>query len=304
MRSNRKALCCILAVMLFAAMLTSCSPASTVPDSSDARQQTVITATFYPIYIYLANLTQGIDGIAIECLTPPSGGCLHDYQLTTSDMKLLDKTDILVANGAGMEGFLQDITPQFPFVQVVDASDGYTLLESAGAPNPHLFVSPAGALYQLQTIQDALCAALPQHADALTANGQAYADDLRALQQEIAQKLSPHRGAKVAVLHCSFDYFMQEYGIDIVTTLMADEESDPTPEQLAGSIAAIRDQQAVALFKEPQYSDALCQTVQRETDIPLYSLDDVVTGEISAAKDAYLKGMRANLNVLLQAFGG
>ena len=35
-------------------------------------------------------------------------GCLHDYTLTSKDVRLLNDAAVLVINGAGMESFVED----------------------------------------------------------------------------------------------------------------------------------------------------------------------------------------------------
>lgn len=298
-------LCALLPAMgLFGcAASPSAAPAGTAAASAatQAQGEVRIAATMYPMYIYLANLTEGIEGVAIDCLTPPSGGCLHDYQLTTADMKVLSAADILVANGAGMEGFLADVAPQFPDLQIVEASEGYALLGAGEDVNAHVWVSPAGALHQLSTISQALQKALPQHAQALRSNAETYTDKLLTLQQAMQEKLLPFAGESVATLHNSFDYLMDEYRLEVSAVLMVDDETDPTPEQLEQSIAAIEAANTKALFMEPQYGDALCQTVSRETGVAVYQLDTVATGALETAKTAYTDAMQANLELMLQA---
>lgn len=96
-----------------------------------AAAETVITS-FYPIYLFALNLTQGIDGITIRNLAAPNTGCLHDYQLSTGDMKVLNKADVFLINGAGMESYLTRVMDTFPKLPVVDASTGITLLTEDG----------------------------------------------------------------------------------------------------------------------------------------------------------------------------
>ena len=50
-----------------------------------------IVTTFYPIYIMAANITQGAENVELTNMTDTNIGCLHDYTLTTSDMKKLEK---------------------------------------------------------------------------------------------------------------------------------------------------------------------------------------------------------------------
>ena len=65
-----------------------------------------IVASFYPMYIMAKNVTRDVPGVSVENLTPPMTGCLHDYTVTTNDMKKLADAQVFVANGAGMESFL------------------------------------------------------------------------------------------------------------------------------------------------------------------------------------------------------
>ena len=62
-----------------------------------------VATSFYPIYLFALNLTQGIDGLEVRNLAAPGTGCLHDYQLQTGDMKALAEADVFLVNGAGME---------------------------------------------------------------------------------------------------------------------------------------------------------------------------------------------------------
>lgn len=96
-----------------------------------ASAETVVTS-FYPIYLFALNLTDGIDGVTVRNLAAPNTGCLHDYQLSTGDMKVLNNADVFLINGAGMESYLTRVMDTFPQLPVVDASSGVTLLTEDG----------------------------------------------------------------------------------------------------------------------------------------------------------------------------
>ena len=87
-----------------------------------------IVTSFYPIYIETINVTKGIDGVVVENMTKPQTGCLHDYQMTPADMKKLENADVFVANGAGMEAFLDDIINEQKQLYVIDSSANIPLL--------------------------------------------------------------------------------------------------------------------------------------------------------------------------------
>lgn len=91
-----------------------------------------IVTTIYPVYLIGLNIANENSDIEVSSIINGNTGCLHDYQLTTKDMKLIASADILVINGGGMEGFLEDITANYPDLTIIDASQGITMLPSGG----------------------------------------------------------------------------------------------------------------------------------------------------------------------------
>ena len=55
-------------------------------------------------------------------------GCLHDYTLTSEDVRLLNDADAFVINGAGMEAFIEDAYKNVESLFVVDSSTGIELI--------------------------------------------------------------------------------------------------------------------------------------------------------------------------------
>ena len=67
-------------------------------------------------------------------------------------------------------------------------------------------------------------------------------------------------------------------------------------------MTTIREEGVCALFAEPQYTDDSIDLFARETGLPVYLLDPVVSGEADPDDfDAYLRIMRQNLETLLEA---
>lgn len=133
-------------ISLIGIMLILTIAATAIIQLSDKQQGTEmegkdklqIMTTFYPIYMIVLNIADGIDEIEINNLTEMNTGCLHDYQLTTEDMKNISKADLLIINGGGMEGFLQDVSENDPDLNIIDTSDGITMLHSEGEEEAHI----------------------------------------------------------------------------------------------------------------------------------------------------------------------
>ncbi|MBQ3853265.1 MAG: zinc ABC transporter substrate-binding protein [Anaerovibrio sp.] len=295
-------LCLITATCL---ALTGCgsNTANTSADNAGKKDGSVrIVTTFYPMYIDAINIAKGIDGVSVTNMTKPQTGCLHDYQLTTEDMKTLEKADILIANGAGMESFLDKVIKGQKKLTIIDASQNMELLETDGEKNPHLWLSVTANIQQVKNITEQLKKADPKHADAYQANADIYIQKLEDLKKEMHNTLDkvPHKD--IVTFHEAFPYFAKEFGLNIIAVVEREPGSEPTPNELQAVIQQIKPLSSKVLFTEPQYAPSAAQTISRETGAKIFTLDPVVTGESTAdAMDAYLVTMRKNMATLKEA---
>ena len=127
----KKKLLFLLSVVLVFSLASFGLIAVSQKQDMEAKEDTKhIVTSFYPVYILTKNLTQGTEGILVKNLTENHAGCLHDYTLTTKDMKLLEQADLVVLNGGGMESFLEELLHEKEaHWNVVDASEGLMLLD-------------------------------------------------------------------------------------------------------------------------------------------------------------------------------
>ncbi len=290
------------AVLLCTALLAGCGQSSQSGTAKKDDGSFRIVTSFYPVYIATANITRGVDGVEVVNMTKPQTGCLHDYQLTTDDMKALDSADAFVANGAGMEAFLDKVIKEHSGMKVIDASRGIELLKDEEGENPHVWLSITDAIRQVENIADQLSEADPKHADAYKANAAAYTDKLKALQGRLHAQLDslPHRD--IVTFHEAFPYFAKEFNLNIVKVIEREPGTEPTPSELQETIEEVNKLPVRVLFTEPQYSPSAAETISRETGAKIYSLDPVVTGEADdSALDAYITTMEKNAAVLQEA---
>ena len=290
------------AILAACLLLAGCggAPAAQTQKAGDGTFH--IVTSFYPMYIDVINLTDGVEGVTVTNMTKPQTGCLHDYQLTTEDMKTLEKADAFVVNGAGMESFLDKVIKMQEGMTVIDASRGIDLMEEDGEANPHVWLSITKDIEQVKNIRDQLKEADPAHADQYEANAAAYLAKLEALKTEMHATLDdvPHKD--IVTFHEAFPYFAEEFGLHILGVIEREPGADPTPAELETTIEQVKELPVKVLFAEPQYSPAAAETIARETGAKLYSLDPVVTGEATPdAKDAYLEAMRKNMETLKEA---
>lgn len=144
---------CILIVCTFAVMAYEhayehtagkTGVAGEMSDASDSAKNTdeaddmlTVVTSFYPMYIATLNIVDGVEGVRLENLSEPQTGCLHDFQLTPEDMKLLSTADVFVINGGGIESFMSDVAKAYPKLDVVEACEDVALLSEDDADSDH-----------------------------------------------------------------------------------------------------------------------------------------------------------------------
>ena len=254
-----------------------------------------IVTSFYPIYIMAINLVKNIPGVAVTNLTPASTGCLHDYSVTPDDLKKLAGTQIFIANGAGMEAFLNKIIAQYPALPVAKLDEGIPLLKasSGSGANPHLWLSISDAILQVKNLEKVLEKADPVHQVDYAKNSTSYIAKLEALRQKMHHELASYKGVSIITFHEAFPYFASEFGLKIAAVIEREPGSEPSAKALSDTVKLIKIFKIKALFSEPAYPASAINVISKETGLKVYTLDPAVTGPDD--KDAYLNIMERNL---------
>lgn len=152
----------------------------------------------------------------------------------------LNQSDVIVANGAGFEGWMATAT--LPSDKLVYTSMGVLLIEveatthshgtggghSHGAIDPHTWGSPATYAQQGQKLAAALSVADPAHTPSYSNAADALAAELEALGAAYAEAFGRAGGTKLASSHPAFRYLAREAKVDIHAF---DFQPDQVPEE-------------------------------------------------------------------------
>lgn len=258
-----------------------------------------VVTTFYPVYVAALNVTDGVEGVEVSNLASDHIGCLHDYRLTTRDMRELERADMLLASGAGMESFLGKLRKEQGKLRVVEVSEGIPLMEG----NAHVWVGAEGAKRQVDNIAAALSAAAPDKAEAFRANAGRYKAQISELEKRMKTAIAPHAGTPIITFHEAFPYLACELGLEVAGVIEREPGTEPSARELAETVKLVHERNVKALFAEPQFSGTSARVIARETGLQVYELDPVVTGpaDPASARGAWLRAMDKNLEVLQNA---
>lgn len=266
-----------------------------------------IVTSFYPIYIATSNIVDGVEDVTLVNLTSTEVGCLHDYQLTTANLMLLEKADILVINGGNMENFIDKAVNNCKSLKIINSSEG--ILEEHGEDhsthnhenNAHIWVSISLYEKQVENICDELMKLDSKNSETYRKNADEYIARLEILKSEVDSVLCEIENNNIITFHEAFDFFAEEFNLNVVAVIEREPGTYPSAGELAEIIDKVKEVDAKAIFVEPQYSKTAADTISRETGVPVYNLDPIVSGDFE--KDAYEKIMKKNLKILREALG-
>lgn len=311
-------------VILFTLVLVQLLFPSIVPSASAQQEKPVIILTsFFPVYAMVKNLTVDVQGIEVYNVAQMEGGCLHDYQLATEDMKLMAKGSILCINGGGMESFLGLIADQFPALTTIDASPNIELIfdeehthidhEEHGESeeesheghehliNAHFWLDVKNTITMVENLSKGLQGSIPLQAEKINKNELAYVKRLTVLDEELKRGFENIAKNDIITFHEAFPYFAKAYGFNIVSVIAKEPDEGLTPKELTDLIKTINEHPGIPLFVEPQYPSLAAETAAKETGSPIYTLDPLVSGNEENVLTYYEEGMRQNMKALLTA---
>lgn len=292
---------------------------------ADPGRRLKVLTTFAPIHSWTLNIA-GPDA-TVELLLPGDVGP-HDFQLRPQDLRKIRQADLIIANGLGMEGWLEKAiagNAKESASHVVRTSQGlkgeliYHLPvlaldpksarkddhghahdhdhEAEGeAPNPHVWLDPVLASHSVSNIAQALIRADPDHAAGYRERVRAYQGRLAALDTEIRKSLGSVTNRTIVTYHDAFPYFCRRYGLELAGVIEEVPSVDPSPKYLANLSAVIRARQVRVIFTEPQFNPRLVKQITRDLGIQFADLDVLETGKATAS--FYEDGMRRNLRSL------
>lgn len=319
----------LLAMILFVGSVLTMAYVRAEQKKEQAKDEDLLVVTsFYPMYVAAENVIGDVEGVTLENLSEPQTGCLHDYQLTAADMKLLSKADVFIVNGGGIESSLSDVAESYPDLKIVQACDGIDLLESAegtgeshndlssnedadhddhdhsehshGDENAHVWMNLADYQIQVQNICNGLSEADSAHAEQYAKNAQTYQGKVQELQQEAAELASQIASQPVVIFHEAYEYIVQEYGLQLAGEMNLDEERQVSAGEVADILHSIEDNHVSVVLAEELYGTDMGEMVAKQSGVKVVYLDTLTRGDYSA--DSYLEGMRSNIEQLKEAF--
>jgi len=192
-------------------------------------------------------------------------------------------------------------------VRLIAANERVALLPVSGlesgekVPNPHTFIGISAAVQQVYTIADGLGELDPANAAAYRANARAYAARLRRMKADALARIAalPRLDLRCAAVHGSYDYLLQEFGLQVAHVLEPAAGMQPSAAGLRRSIEVLKARRIHVLFAEEEFPAAYVDTIRAETGVRTRFLKHLTRGPFTP--ESFEQGMRHNLEQLTAA---
>lgn len=295
----------ILLVLTLAALAGCATP------STSGRMK--VSATIWPLADFSRNV--GGDLVDVQSLIPP-GANAHTYEPTPSEFVFLHQSKVFVMVGLGLETWATNVINKAgaPGTVIVVTSDAVPKdqLIKAGAYNgekgspgdpwdPHIWLDPTLAVYQVEAIRDGFIKADPANAAAYEANAAAYVSRLEALDREIMAATSKFTSKDFVALHPGWTYFSRRYGIQQAGAVQEFPEQEPSGKQIADIVKKIKELKIKVIFAEPQISAKAAQVIAQEIPGLKVLFLDPLGNPAKLDVSTYINMMRHDVSVMGEA---
>ncbi len=313
-------------IIVLSLFLYACNSTQPTPSPVSANKTLHVLATTTIVGDVVKNV--GGDVIDLSVLLPV-GADPHSFQPSPQDVAKVTNADIIFANGAGLEEFLTPLLESAGATnKMVSVSEGIELLQSAeaqfehaletpstgnktpeaqahSAGDPHLWFDPNNVIVWTQNIVRTLSEKDPAHAQLYKQNGDAYINQLKELDGWIRQQVNsiPPDNRKLVTDHLVFTYFAKQYGFIQEGAVIPGYSSmaEPSAQDIAALEDTIKQYHIKAIFVGKTVNPSLAERVAEDTGIKIVRFYTGSLSEPGGEADTYLKFMRYNVMVIVQA---
>ncbi len=152
--------------------------------------------------------------------------------------------------------------------------------------DPHAWLDPENARVWLDAIAATLSDLDPENAETYASNAEAGKAEIDAAAGQAAATLEPATDLRFVVFHDAYQYYETRFELSTVGAIELSDASDPSPARIEEVRDTVRDLEVSCIFFEPQFNQALVQTVAEGADVQTGTIDPVGT-DIAPGPDFY-----------------
>ena len=256
-----------------------------------------VLTSFYPLYIMTLNITNGAQNVEVGNMADKITGCIHDYTLSTADLKKFEDTNIFIQNGAGLESFSQKVIDAYPNVKIVNCADSISnfIEDEDGDKNGHVWLGLDNYESEVKEIASKLSENNSINASIYEENARAYIQKIDEIKTKF-NGISNLNGKNAICLNESLEYLLNDLKINTTMIETDHEQNSLSAETVKNIISDMKKSNSKMIFIDKNDDSKVADTIAKETGAIVYVLDSEMTGEKNL--DAYINAMNYNYEVL------
>ena len=297
-------------LILASILLASCG--TQVPPPAESGKLSIIATTSI-----VADVVTQVSGDLVDAgILLPVGADPHSFEPTPQDIAKVVDADLVFANGAGLEAFIDNLLASADAEgKIVEVSQGIDLLEHPNtdaeddhedeAGDPHTWTDPNNVIIWVENIEAMLSEADPANAEIYARNAAEYTSELEEVDVWIRTQIDqiPAENRRIVTDHRLLGYYVDEYGLEMAGAIIPGYSSlsEPSAQELAAIEDAILALGVRAIFVGNTVNPGLGERVAEDTGVELVFF---YTGSLSPADGevpTYLEYLRYNTNVFVNA---
>jgi ABC-type Zn uptake system ZnuABC Zn-binding protein ZnuA len=271
----------------------------------------------------IGDVAAQVAGDAVQLTTLMAAGQdPHGFSPSAAQLTAVANAHVIFINGWDLEeGLLRDLenisegrVPLLPVSAGVeplyfeeDDDDHGDDDHDHGPIDPHTWFDVTNVMQWVDNLVRVLSDLDPANADLYHRNGDAYLEELRALEAYVRERAAtaPADRRKLVTNHDALGYFTRAYDFEVVGTVIpgASTLAEPSARDLATLVETMRQEQICVVFVETIASDRLAQVVAGELttcdDVRVLSLYTDALGAPGSGADTYVGLMRYTVDTII-----
>lgn len=226
-------------------------PASPTETSTATEKKTVTVTTSF-----LADMVRQLAGDLVE-IDPiiPAGEDPHMYLAKPQDLEKLTQADLVLYHGLDFEGKMIDALQSVGHAVADDLpQDALGTMEDEGETvlDPHFWFNLDLYAMAVENAAGHLKALMPEHADTIKTNSEAYKEQLKALHEEskVAIDSIPKDRRYLITPHDAFLYFSRAYDIPVRAPQGISTDSEVAAKDIDETVDFLVEHRVKAIFAE------------------------------------------------------
>lgn len=324
------------ALLIGSILLTGCGGQGASGD--EVKSGMIVYTSIYPLYDFTSKIAG--DKATVKLLVP-DGTEPHDWEPGTQEMNDLEKADVFIYNGAGLESWTDKVLSSLDNkdLTVVEASKGLDIMKGHdhhdegeeaseedhgvdavhdhehedgedhehhhdhGGLDPHVWLSPMNAKKEARNILEGLTAKDPENKAFYEKNYEELAKKFDDLDKAYREALKDVKKRDIVVAHEAFGYMCKDYSLKQIGIEGVNSEHEPDPKTMAKIVDMVKEKGITTIFSETLIDPKVSEAIAKETGARVAVLNPVegLTKEDREKGADYFSIMEDNLKALTEA---